>query len=280
MTMRSEIRYVVVNGIRLGYQVHSEGSGKPPVVFVHGYSGRSTGDGSYPALLPALAEQFTVYALDLRGHGASASQVEGFSMTAVADDVAAVVQELRLTGALYIGHSFGGFTGMYCEVRHPGSFSAMCLLTAGPAGGGGFAGPEAGKFLIEHGNDRAALQAAFAAMYVHGGDGSANVDAALMMDLSVHRAYFPEWVRLSILDDIRDIRIPVLMLSGALDNVVPLSSLHETALALPLCKEVIFTTEGHMMSRESGELVAREILAFWRHDVPELQVAARRPVQA
>ncbi len=278
--MRSDIRHVTVNAARLGYQVHSEGSGKPPAVFVHGYSGRATGDGAYPALLPALAEHFTVYAIDLRGHGASAAEIEGFSMTAVADDVGVLVRELGLVGALYIGHSFGGFTGMYCEVRHPGSFSALCLLTSGPAGGGGFAGPEAGKFLIEHGNDREALRAAFAAMYVHGGDGSANVEAALMMDLSVHRAYFPEWVRLSILDDVRRIRVPVLMLNGALDNVVPLSSLHETALALRLCKEVTFMTEGHMLPRESGGLVAREILAFWRHDVPELQAAARRPVEA
>ena len=278
--MRPEIRYVAANGARLGYQVHSEGSGKPPAVFVHGYSGRATGDGAYPVLLPALAEQFTVYAFDLRGHGASASEIEGFSMAAVADDVGAVVRELGLVGALYIGHSFGGFSGMYCEVRHPGSFSAMCLLTSGAAGGGAHAGPNAGKFLIEHGKDREALQTAFAAMYVHGGDGSVNADAALVMDLSVHRAYFPEWVRLSILDDIRKIRIPVLMLNGALDNMVPLSALHETARAFPFCKEVIFSTEGHMLPREAGELVAREILAFWRYDVPELQAAARRPVHA
>lgn len=275
VTMTSEIRYITVNGARLGYQVHSEGSGKPAVVFVHGYSGRATGGATYPVLLRALAEAFTIYALDLRGHGASASQVEGFSMTTAADDVAAVVQELGLTGSLYIGHSFGGFTGMYCEVRHPGSFSAMCLLATGAAGGGGHAGPDAGQFLIEHGKDREALRQAITPMYLRDHDVSAQIEAVMLMDRGVHKAYFAEYIHRSILEDVRNIQIPVLVLNGALDNVVPLWSQHETALALPLCKEVVFTTEGHMLPRESGDVAAREILAFWNHDVPALQRAAQ-----
>ncbi len=272
--MASDIRYVTVNGARLGYQVHAEGSGKPPAVFVHGYSGRATG-ATYPVLLNALAEAFTVYALDLRGHGASASQAEGFSMTAVADDVAAVVQELGLAGALYIGHSFGGFTGMYCEVRHPGAFSALCLLATGAAGGGGHAGPDAGEFLIRHGKDPEALRQAITPMYLRSHDVSAQIEAVMLMDLDVHRAYFAEYIHRSILEEIRNIRIPVLVLNGALDNVVPLWSQHETALAMPFCKEVVFTTEGHMLPRESGDIAAREILAFWDHDVPALQRLAQ-----
>lgn len=278
--MPSEIRYVSVNDVRLAYDVHSEGSGRPPAVFVHGYSGRSTGQDTYPALLPALAEHFTLYALDLRGHGSSASQTEGFSMTACADDVAAVVRALGLNAPVYIGHSFGGFTGLYCEVRHPGTFSALCLLATAAAGGGGHAGPDAGQFLIEHGRDRDVLLQAVAPMYVHGGAagaqvGAAQVAAVMLMDPAIHKTYFAEYIQLSILEDIKRIWCPILVLNGALDNVVPLWSQHETALALPYCKEVVFTTEGHMLPRESGEITAREIIAFWRHDVPYLQQAAK-----
>lgn len=264
--MISELRYVSANGVRLGYEVHSEGSGRPPAVFAHGYSGRSTGE-TYPQLLRALAEEFTVYALDLRGHGASAAEVDGWSIAAVADDVAAVVRALGLDRPLYIGHSMGGFTGMYCEIRHPGVFSALCLLATAGAGGGGHAAPEVGQLMIEHGRNREILQGAFAPMYVHGDDGSANVETVVLIDRRVHEAYFGEYPNLSILDQVGRIEAPVLVLNGALDNVVPVSEQHITALALPNCKEVTFTTEGHMLPRESGALTAREVIAFWRHDV-------------
>lgn len=265
--MTSELRYVSANGVRLAYQVHAEGSGRPPALVVHGYAGRCTGEASYPELLPALAEEFTVYALDLRGHGASASEVEGWSLAAIADDVAAVAQELGLVEAFYIGHSIGGFTGMFCEVRHPGTFSAMCLMTTASAGGAGHANPDVGKLLIEHGNDPEAMQGNFAPMYVHGGDGSVNVASILLMDRRVHEAFFADYPTRVIINEIRDIDIPVLALNGALDSVVPLAEQHKTALALPNCKEVIFMTEGHMLPRESGALAAREIIAFWKHDV-------------
>ncbi len=275
--MPSDIRFVNVNGARLGYQVHGEGSGKPPALVVHGYSGRTTGETAYPDLLRLLAEVFTVYALDLRAHGSSAAQTQGFSMAAVADDVAAVAEALDIMGALFIGHSFGGFTGLYCETRHPGTFSALCLLATAGAGGGAHAGPDAGRFMIDHGKNREVLLQAVAPMYVHGGGGAAQVEAVLLMDTHIHETYFAEYVKLNILEDIRRIQAPVLVLNGALDNVVPLWSQHETALALPFCKEVIFTTEGHMLPREAGDLTAREILHFWEHDVPALRGEAPRP---
>ena len=108
-------------------------------------------------------------------------------------------------------------------------------------------------------------------MYVReGGDQSAHIEAVTLVDLNVHRTYFAEYLTRSILKDIRAIRIPVLVLNGALDNVVPLWSQHETALALPFCKEVILTTEGHMLPLEAPGMTAREIMSFWRHDVPDL----------
>ena len=112
----ADIRRQKVNGASLAYQVHSEGSGRPPALFVHGYSGRSTSDVAYPDLLNALAQAFTVYALDLRGHGGSATETADFSMTACADDVATFAKALGVEGAVYIGHSFGGFIGLYSEV--------------------------------------------------------------------------------------------------------------------------------------------------------------------
>lgn len=265
--MHTPIRYASVGGVRLGYQVHSETSGRPVAIFTHGYSGRSTDMKAYDALLGALAEEFTVYALDLRGHGSSASEIDGWSIEASADDVAAFVTELKLEGALYVGHSFGGFTGMYCEARHPGTLKALCMITPGAAGNSGRADPAGGAVMIQHGKDREFLMGAFASSYRDPAAAASHVDAILLMDPSVHASFFPSFSKLDILHQLAGVDIPVLLLAGAKDHVIQLDTLHETALALPNCKEVVFTTEGHAMPIDSPELTAREIIAFWRNNV-------------
>ena len=265
--MVSEIRYAALESARLGYQVHSEGSGKPSAIFAHGYSGRSTDMKAYEALLRDLADDFTLYALDLRGHGASAAEIQEWSIEASADDIAAFAKQLGLTDALYIGHSFGGFTGMYCEARNPGSFSALCLITPGAAGNAGRLDPAGGAVMIERGQDREFLMNVFTASYKDSSAADSHVDAIMLMDRSVHTTFFPSFAQLNILDQVTKVEIPVLLLAGAQDQVIELSSLHETALAFPNCKEVVFTTEGHAMPIDSPELTACEIVAFWKNSV-------------
>lgn len=277
--MTLETRFISVNDARLGYEVRGEGSGKPTAIFVHGYGGRSTGEDTYGNLLRALAETFTVYALDLRGHGASRAAT-GWSLAAVADDVAAFARALDLVGTLYVGHSMGGFTGMFCAIRHPGIFSALCLIATASAEGGKHTPAEVGRLMVEHGSDRDFLSEALKPMYARQGDTSAHVNAATLVDRAVHEAYFAEYPERVIIDDIRDIEAPVLVLNGALDNVVPLHTQHATALALPNCKEVIVMTEGHMLPIEAPDLVAREIIAFWTQDLPKTFSQARRRVVA
>ena len=267
--MSDGIRRVDLNGVRLAYEVRAEGSGKPIALFAHGYTGRSTGDELYGGLLERLEEEFTVYALDLRGHGLSASEgVEDWSMSAVADDVAAFTRALGLEKPLLIGHSFGGFTGMYCEIRHPGTFGALCLITPGSAEGAKDTPPELERLWIDHGNDRHFLLAALIdndqALYQD--YPTAHIDAVLLMDRRVHLAYFGEYRTRIIIGELDRIKIPALMLNGALDNVVPLPTQHASAMAIPDCKEVIFTNEGHLLPLESPARVAREIVAFWQHD--------------
>lgn len=273
--MIAHLRHVTVNGVSLGYDVRGEASGGTPVVFVHGYGGRSTGEETYGELIGALAENFTVYALDLRGHGGSAA-AEGWSLPQVADDVAAFVQALGLRDALYVGHSIGGFTGMFCAVRHPGTFAALALIATASAEGGKSTPPEVGQMHVEHGQDAEFLRGAVAAMYLGDADIGPHVAAAMLVDRKVHETFFAEYPEQVIIDAVGSIEVPVLALNGALDNIVPLATQHATAMAIPNCKEVVFTTEGHMLPIEAPLIVAREIVAFWREDRDDTFAGARR----
>ncbi|WP_157220803.1 alpha/beta fold hydrolase [Flavisphingomonas formosensis] len=264
--MASDIRYITVNGATLGYEVHSEASGKPSIIFVHGYSGRSTKIEAYRSILTELAEEFTIYALDIRGHGASADAIEDFSLASIADDIAEVVKELGLVDALYVGHSLGGFLGLYTEGRHPGTFAAMCLLATGAARGGVI-----GDLFIHHGKDVEFLRNALRPGYEDPAHVESHIEAVILMDRSVHVAIHDEFPSIDLLADIPSIQIPTLILSGAKDDVVPIARQHETAMALPRCKEVIFTNLGHSFPCHAGIMTAREIISFWKFDVSNLQ---------
>lgn len=266
----SEMQYVEVNGARLAYE-HRAGSGqRTPLVFVHGYALRSSGP-IYDELLAPLQEQFDIYALDMRGHGGSAPSFDSWSQAIVADDVAAFVEALGLRGAALAGHSLGGFTGMYAQLRHPGTFSVLCLLaTAVASGGAAPAGLE--TYFTEHGRDHAQMREIFATMYRRPNDRMLQMaaDAVGLVSPAVHQAFYPNYAHVAIADRLAEIDIPVLLVSGGKDNVVAPAEQHKTALGLSKHKEVTFSGEGHMLPLEAAATTAREIISFCRYDVPEL----------
>lgn len=261
------IRHIEVNGTRLGYRHHVGGGQRRPLVFGHGYALRGTGD-IYEKLFARLAADFDVYALDSRGHGASAASFADWSQAVIADDVAAFVDKLGLRGAVYAGHSLGGFTGMYAQIRHPGTFSALALLATAVAAGG-VAPPGLKESFVTRGRDRAFTQPAFAAMYLHPGPGDVAraVDAVSVIDPSVHETFFSNFPNVVITEQLGQIRVPVLLVNGGKDTVVSPAGQHNTALGLSRSKEVTFAGEGHMLPIESSDATAREMINFFRYDV-------------
>lgn len=77
-----------------------------PIVFHHGWPLSS--DDWDAQMLYFLAEGFRVIATDRRGHGRSSQIGTGHDMDHYASDVSAVVEHLDLHDAVHIGHSTGG----------------------------------------------------------------------------------------------------------------------------------------------------------------------------
>ena len=260
------IQYIKLNGAVLGYTHHGDDRSRPVIVFVHGGFLRST-DGPYEALIDLLAEHYEVYALDMRGHGASAAAVEGWSLHALADDVVAFSRELKLDKPVYVGHSLSAFVGLFAEIRHTNSFSALCLLAPGPADPR--SDPvDALEFLVEHGQDRQMLRPAFGHMFVHPTDSllEAMLDAVTLIDRRVFRALQEQNGKTSIEDRLAEISVPVLLVCGSRDTVVPPRLQRDIASKVQRSKEVVFSNEGHLLPNENPAMTAREILAFLEHD--------------
>jgi pimeloyl-[acyl-carrier protein] methyl ester esterase len=92
--------FTAPDGARIFYR--DEGVGRP-LVLLHGMMAH----GGFFRMQDALAANFRLVAIDLRGHGQSPGNGSGFSVETLAEDVAAVAEQLDLQGAIGIGWSLG-----------------------------------------------------------------------------------------------------------------------------------------------------------------------------
>ena len=109
----NESSYASVNGLRMYYEVHGAGS---PLILLHGGFG---GVGMFRQLLPHLALTRRVIAPELQGHGHTADIDRPLSFDFMADDVAALLDALRLPTADILGYSLGGGVALRTAIRHP-----------------------------------------------------------------------------------------------------------------------------------------------------------------
>ncbi|WP_324933578.1 alpha/beta hydrolase [Actinophytocola sp.] len=93
-----------VNGTELHYVRGGHG---PAVVLIHGYPQDWT---EYREIMPRLAREFTVVAVDLRGVGGSAAPPSGYAAPNLAEDVRQLTRHLGLRRVYVVGHDIGGMT--------------------------------------------------------------------------------------------------------------------------------------------------------------------------
>ena len=101
------------------------GSGQP-IVFSHGWP--LSADDWDTQMMFFLAHGYRVVAADRRGHGRSEQVPGGHDMDHYADDLAAVVEHLDLHDAIHVGHSTGGGEVVRYIARHGESRVARAVL--------------------------------------------------------------------------------------------------------------------------------------------------------
>ncbi|PSC04642.1 alpha/beta hydrolase [Alsobacter soli] len=106
----------------------------PPLMLLHGFPQTHV---MWRRLAPALAERFTVVAMDLRGYGWSTAPrgdggLEVYSKRAMGRDVVAVMEQLGHVRFALVGHDRGARVGYRLALDEPGRVERLALLDIMP----------------------------------------------------------------------------------------------------------------------------------------------------
>ena len=106
-------KYYTVRGIKLYTEEY--GTGKPLVLF-HGNGGSIS---SMSGIIPYFSKKYRTIALDSRAHGKSVDSGDSLSFEMMADDVAYLLDQMKIDSAYIIGWSDGGIIALELAMRHP-----------------------------------------------------------------------------------------------------------------------------------------------------------------
>jgi magnesium chelatase accessory protein len=272
---RESSQFVEAAGIR--WHVQQAGCG-PGLLLIHG-TGASTH--SWRDLLPILAQEYTVLAVDLPGHGftdqvnAARSSISGMS-----DSVSALLRTMRLSPRYCVGHSAGAV--ILCRMTLDRHIAPRTIVSINGAfvplsGVAGLVFPAIARFLADSPvASRLIARRASNAVNVErviAGTGSA-LDAA-GIDLYVRLVSNPNhlagtlrmmghWDLRSFDRELSRLTTPLALLVGESDLTVPPHQALQVSRLVANAAVYRLSGLGHLAHEEQPALVAREILRICR----------------
>jgi pimeloyl-ACP methyl ester carboxylesterase len=258
-----------------GYGVHYVDVGHGPVMLMlHGFGGSTY---SCRHLIPVFARSSRVIAVDLKGFGYSERATgAGFSAAAQVAMLKELLDRCAVTRAVVIGHSMGGGIAQRFAATHPEMTQALVLAASAAgderAGARMMRGRAAPAWLLRP------------LLPVVAGFASNRLLKAMYYDQSkitpdVRDAYLrPARIKGSMdgllammrdraddvpLDEAR-ITMPVLILAGAHDPVVPLGAAQRLRERIPHARLVVIEKAAHGLLEERPDECARAIEDFLR----------------
>ncbi len=266
------------------------GSG-PPVVFSHGWP--LTADSWEAQMLFLAARGYRCIAHDRRGHGRSSQPWDGNEMDTYADDLAALLDTLDLTGATLFGFSTGGgevarYIGRHgtARVKAAGLISAVPpLMVKTPANPDGvpidvFDGLRAGSLA-----DRSQLYIDLASgpFFGYNRPGAAAsqgvIDAFWMQSMMAgHKnAYdcIKAFSETDFTEDLTKFDVPTLVLHGDDDQIVPIGRAARVSAALvPGAVLKVYPGAPHGITDTHRDQLNADLLAFLRGELQSTPPAA------
>jgi len=251
--------------MRLAYDVRGDGE---PLLLVHGWCGARS---VWRLQSPVFAKQYRVIAVDLRGHGDS-EKPHGdheYSIARCADDLARLLDELRLDRAIVVGQSMGTLVAQQLCLDHPARVTALVLAgaLAGSPPAGGVVGPWVERIAaeIEAKGFEAYLQEVVPFWFSPGFDREQiktftadSFKAAPYAAVAFCRAVAGTDLR----QRLPEIGAPTLLIVGERDGRTPVAEAEDMNRRIPDAWLKVIKGAGHMANVEKPEEWNRAVLGF------------------
>ncbi|WP_041535987.1 alpha/beta fold hydrolase [Parvibaculum lavamentivorans] len=264
------------DGIEIFYK--DWGSGQP-IVFHHGWPLSS--DDWDAQMLYFVKRGYRVIAHDRRGHGRSSQVGDGHDMDHYAADAAAVVEHLDLRNAIHIGHSTGGGEAARYVARHGrGRVAKLVLIGAVPpimvktsANPGGLPIEVFDGLREQLAANRAQFYLDFASGPFYGfnrpgAKASQGIienwwRQGMMGGVKAHYDGIKAFSETDFTEDLKAIDVPVLVMHGDDDQIVPIAD--SAPLSAKLLKKAelkVYEKLPHGMCTTHADLINSDLLDF------------------
>jgi 3-oxoadipate enol-lactonase len=213
--------------------------------------------GMWDSLAQALAPAHRVIRVDVRGHGASPVTPRPYSLDALADDIAALLDRLGIRRAHWVGLSLGGMIGQAFALRHAGRLGKLVIANSTSS-----YGPEGRKMwearakMVDE-DGLAAIRDMVAARYFS--DDFRASEPAIVESVMRRFASTPQQGYLGCCDaiaaldyskDLARITAPTLVIAGGADVGTPPAMSEAIASAIPGAKLAVIPGAAHLSAVE------------------------------
>lgn len=106
-------KYYKVRGINMYCEIYGKGK---PLLMIHGNGGSIE---AFSKNIPYFSKNYKVIAVDSRAQGKTMDNKDSLSFEMMADDFAALLDELKIDSAYVLGWSDGGITAIIMAMHHP-----------------------------------------------------------------------------------------------------------------------------------------------------------------
>ncbi|MGH7452528.1 MAG: alpha/beta fold hydrolase, partial [bacterium] len=255
---------VKANGIELYYEIAGKG---PYLVLIEGLGVASW---IWEKQVPAFAQHFTTVIYDNRGVGKSEKPAGPYSISMMADDLAALLDSLRIPKAHVLGISMGGFIAQDFALRYPQKVDRLILVSTSAGGPDHVAmAPEVlQQMFATDGAPREVTRKKLALAYSEAFMKTKEVEPLIdlrLADPQPPHAYMAQAMAgasFNLSDKVQMIQAPCLIMAATGDRLVPVANAHHLSKKIPHSRLKIYAGYGHQFFVEMAEAFNRDVIKF------------------